>query len=160
MGYGSRLGSAAALALVMVLALSGTAEAQESSRSWSSPISPADTKVKLTASQRSSAATSCKTASAQRSIPTQAYYTQSVEWCYTITAIVGTPVAVVVINAGPQVNFVGNINQTRAWVQQPTRYRAYTQGHFNAEGLPWSNWYPWVDMTLRPNGQWEYSTGS
>lgn len=149
------------IALALVIGLTGAAFAADPprTRTWSSPVSSADSKVKLTTAQRSSTATVCKSASAQRFFPSQAYYTQNVEWCYTSTEILGTPVAAVVVSAGPQVNFIGNINQTRAWVQQPVRYRAYTQGHFEAEGLPWTNWYPWVDMTLRPNGAWTYTTG-
>lgn len=89
-------------------------------------------------------------------------YYQQVDWCYngsTITSISRT--------RWPEVSmlfweFKGHIGNTTSGGTGSTFYRAWTQGSF-ALCVPYvlcaQFKYPWLDMTVRGNGTYSYSTG-
>jgi len=89
-------------------------------------------------------------------------YYERIDWCYngsTITSVSRTRWGEV---GAPFWEFKGHVGSTTSGGTGQWSYRAWTQGHY-ALCMPYvlcaQHKYPWIDITVRANGTYSYSTG-
>lgn len=91
-------------------------------------------------------------------------YYQKVDWCYDGTTITSVNRTRWAETYALWWQFNGHIANTTSGGAGKANYRAFTQGSFSL-CIGWQSIgclqhkYPWIDMTVRANGTWNYTGG-